>query len=375
MPRVLRKRLSSPFISQSDSFDHGIGINSPIQNFTPQLWRLLDPKRDVLKIDLLWPQNIDPQFERHTYEDENGDYNGDCHEHNIFPYDGLRPLLMFRNLHYLQLTGMLRSYQPLVWATCWLNPNLSTLHLEMALEPLINVSSDLRHREIDSRWSLRSNFLDDDDDEQEYLGHHGTGILHEEFGDGEYLDTQAIKLSALDVADQIPDLSVQYLPIRKLTLMNIVIDRWPIMRWFGPTQLEQIVFKPGCIDAGFYLPCHLMHVKVQVEDRSSGIARAIKSGELKVLELNKGQVISSQHAAMADVTFVPVPRAASATRENTLRHKISQLIPRMPGRKGSLKRNNKENSMGSMEMYTADRQGLFSEDEIRAAKDGKKPIR
>jgi hypothetical protein len=375
MPRALRKHLSSLFISQSDSFDHGIGISSPIQNFTPQIWRLLDPKRDVLRIDLLWPQNINRQFERHTYEDENGDDNGDYHEPNIFPYDGLRTLLMFRNLHTLQLTGMLRSYQPLIWATCWLNPNLTTLHLEMVLEPLINVSSDLPYREIDSNWSLRSNFLDDDDDEREYLGHHGTGILHEEFGDGEYLDTQAIKLSALDVAEQISDLSVQYLPIKKLKLMNIVIDRWPIMRWFDPTQLEEIVFRSGCIDAGFYLPYHMMHVKVQVEEPPSSIARAIKRRELKVLELNKGQVISSQYAAMADVTSVPVLRAASPTRENTLRHKISQLIPRMAGRKGSLKRNNKENAIVAMEVNNADRQALFSEDEIRAAKDGKKPIR
>jgi hypothetical protein len=373
MPRALRKRLSSLFISQSDSFDHGIGISSPIKNFTPQLWRLLDPKRDVLRIDLLWPQNTGPQLDCHTREDENGDkdyYN----EPSIFPYDGLRPLLMFRNLHTLQLTGMLRSYQPLIWATCWLNPNLTTLHLEMALEPLINVSSDLPHREIDGNWSLRSNFLDIDEDEQEYLGHHGTGILHEEFGDGEYLDTQAIKLSALDVADQIHDLSVQYLPIKKLKLMNIVIDRWPIMRWFDPTQLEEIVFKSGCIDAGFYLPYHMMHVKVQVEARPSGIARAIKPGELKVLELNKGQVISNQHAGMADAS-VPLLSATGAARENTLRHKISQLIPRMPGRKGSLKRNNKENAMVATEANNADRQGMFSEDEIRVAKDGKKPVR
>ncbi|KOS45635.1 hypothetical protein ACN38_g3460 [Penicillium nordicum] len=45
----------------------------------------------------------------------------------------LRPLVEFRNLRVLRLTGMFKSYQRTIWQAVWLNPQLVTLELEMAV--------------------------------------------------------------------------------------------------------------------------------------------------------------------------------------------------------------------------------------------------
>ena len=357
MVKKLQKRRPAPvtlpaYISCSD-----LGAHAPIQNFRPSLWRLLQRHSNVLKLDLFWPNELDTATEDDQLHNSTGIEDEDP---TIFPYEGLRPLLTFRNLHTLQLTGMLRSYQPLIWATCWLNPNLTTLHLEMALEPLINISSDVLHGQIDSTWTLKAPVHPEQ--EIEYLGHHGTGALHEEFGDGEYLDTQAIKMAQYVVADEIPEANMLYLPIKKLILSNIVVDAWPMEQWFDPKRLEEIVFKPGCIDAGFYLPFDGMHTNVTVPSPLVGSARMIKAGELKIIDLKKGKVVSRKDAVTG--------KEELAITKHPLRHKISQIFSL--NRKTSQKRN-KENKTAAVEADIQDVDSRFSDVEAREARNGKKP--
>jgi hypothetical protein len=56
----------------------------------------------------------------------------------ILSVDQMRPLAEFRNLRELRLTGMMKSYQPVIWKTVWMNPQLTTLELEMAVGLEIN---------------------------------------------------------------------------------------------------------------------------------------------------------------------------------------------------------------------------------------------
>lgn len=300
------------------SADQDRGTTSPVLYLRSNLWQLLKPHRKVLDVDLFWPDDLGRANEWNNEQDL---ARLEPEHITIFPYDGLKPLLAFRNLHTLVLNGMQRSYQHLIWVTCWLNPNLTTLSLEMALEPLINVSSDVIHREVDQAWSLPSPSREVE--ESEYLGHHGTGVLHEEFGDGEYLDTQAIKMAQLEVAAEIPEANMRYLPVRKLRLVNFVVDSGPILRWFDPDKLEEINLKDGCVDAGFDLSCEMPKLKVLSPGPTAApsIARLARPGELKLVDLKKGKVVSRY-----DATSI---KQDSKIKEHPLRHKFSQLLPKM----------------------------------------------
>ncbi len=135
-------------------------------------------------------------------------------------------------------------------------------------------------------------------EEPEYLGSHGSGVLHEEFGNGEYLDTQAIMIAQLEIAEEIPESNLRYLPVKKLTLLNFVIDSGPILRWFDPEKLQEINLKYGCVDAGMHLSEAMQHVRVLSPKPRTlvGMARVVTPGELKIIELKKGKFISRSDA-------------------------------------------------------------------------------
>ena len=111
-------------------------------HFRPNLWRHLDRDRSILNIDLFWP--LKPEA---TAEDDDSD---------VFPLEDLQLLCEFRNLRSLQLNGMLQSYQKDIWQTCWLNPGLEELTLEMALEPVMNESYSPSCPVIQSGWTMKS---------------------------------------------------------------------------------------------------------------------------------------------------------------------------------------------------------------------------
>ncbi|OAP62422.1 hypothetical protein AYL99_04625 [Fonsecaea erecta] len=278
--------------SPGDSVDVG-GFDKPIVNFRPQLWRHLDKDRPILNLDLFWPIKLDEINDDDDEEEENsdGDSKGD------FPFRDLKPLQTFHNLHYLQLNGMMRSYQPIIWATCWVNKNLTKLRLEMALEPEMYEESKHKYLKIDETWSYDGSAERQVD--SEYLGSHGKGILHPEFGDGEYLDQQAMKQAQIDVVETLPVENMRYLPISHLTLMNFAVDAGPFFRWFDPKKLVELNFLGQCVDTGFYLPDDMRSV-VKVSGPKPKprpqpmIARVVKPGEVKLVTLKGGKVVPDE---------------------------------------------------------------------------------
>ena len=274
--------------------------DTPIPEFEPYLWRSLDQRRKVLALDLFRPI---PNADHESHQD--------LEFADIFPVGGLKPLLTFRNLRALKLVGMMQSYQPAIWAACWLNEHLWDLHLEMASTPVWDFDSGYHCHAISYNWSIDHPYSPPPS--VEYLGYHGQGILHDEFGDGEYLDSQAIKMAHNEVAHTIPFDNRRYLPIRKLTLMNFVVDGGAVARWFDPERLNEIVFKSGCLDTGFSLP-ETMQVKVTTP-KLPQIGRWVRPGDIKVVELHKGQVISEKEQSRA--------------KTPTLRTKLNGMLPKM----------------------------------------------
>ena len=268
---------------------------------------------------------------------------------------------------------MMGSYQPLIWTTCWLNPNLTTLKLEMGLEPLFNLSANVPYSVINDFWSCKP--IVEEVEEPEYLGHHGVGQLHEEFGCGEYLDTQAIKTAQLTCGEHLPPSNLRYLPIKKLTLMNFVVDSGPILRWFDPAKLEEITFKEGCIDTGFRLTENMKHVKVQspMPEVSLAPPRVVRPGELKIVDLKKGKVVSRVPATAANIQ--EAMQSKPQEEERPFMQKLNQLLPKL-GKKDS--KRNKENKTAGQGEGGGNQAGLetsFNQIDINKAKEGKRPVR
>lgn len=189
------------------------GPSRPIMHFRPNLWRHLERSRSTLNLDLFWPLKTD-----HTRDDNDDD------DSEVFPFDEMRPLCEFRQLRSLQLNGMLQSYQKYIWQTCWLNPALEELTLEMALGPTIHEPYRQHCPVIESDWEMKSN----EQGSADYLGQDGEGILSHEFGIGEYLDRQAIATAKLEAGPMGGRL--RYLPVVKLVLSGFVIDAGPL-KW------------------------------------------------------------------------------------------------------------------------------------------------
>jgi hypothetical protein len=179
----------------------------PIMHFRPNLWRHLERDRSTLNLDLFWP--LKPGTAHDDSEDE---------EFDVFPLDDMRPLCDFHHLRSLQLNGMLRSYQKYIWRTCWLNPALEELTLEMALEPTMHDPYRQHCPVIEGDWKMKR----EGEGSMEYLGQDGEGTLNLEFGIGEYLDKQAIAMAKLDAAPMGGRL--RYLTVVKLALSGFVID-------------------------------------------------------------------------------------------------------------------------------------------------------
>ncbi|RMZ82958.1 hypothetical protein DV737_g1834, partial [Chaetothyriales sp. CBS 132003] len=200
----------------------------------------------------------------------------------------------------------------------------------MTLAPVFNVETYQPHRLIDGTWTLNNGY-GNDSTISEYLGHHGEGILHEEFGQGEYLDSQAIKMARQRVVRSLPFNNQRFLPVEKLSLERFVVDGGSIMRWFDPQRLREIEFEDGCVDAGLYLEPEMCHVKTTAPttrpqhclphylDRRP-MGRVVKMGELKVVELKKGRVVSRKdmHTGKEEVD--------SAQKLPGLKAKMSQLM-------------------------------------------------
>ena len=76
-------------------------------------------------------------------------------EEDTIPPSLLEPLCDFRGLRELKITGMLDSYQSIIWQAAWLCPQLESLTLEMVLPPEAEPIRQLAWRAIEPGWTPR----------------------------------------------------------------------------------------------------------------------------------------------------------------------------------------------------------------------------
>jgi hypothetical protein len=130
-----------------------------------------------------------------------------------------------------------------------------------------------------------------------YLGHHGEGVLCDEFGYGEYLDRRAIEIACIDAFGSHGTKEGHMLGLTKLVLMGFVLDAAPFFRWFDGMKLRTVVLKDHCFDAGFVLP-PAMRGKTEVLLGGGLVKRdAIQrfgAGEVKIVTLRKGKVVDEK---------------------------------------------------------------------------------
>ncbi|KAL1878498.1 hypothetical protein Plec18167_004572 [Paecilomyces lecythidis] len=100
-------------------------------------WKYIERNLDVLCLDLFWPIK------------KNTPRNND-----MIKITELRPLCTFRHLRVLKITGMMQSYQQIIWQVVWLNPDLEELELEMALEPTIKPEFKAHWPSIGPGWKI-----------------------------------------------------------------------------------------------------------------------------------------------------------------------------------------------------------------------------
>ncbi|KGO69838.1 hypothetical protein PITC_043010 [Penicillium italicum] len=183
----------------------------------------------------------------------------------ILTLEQVRPLLEFRNLRVLKLVGMMKSYQPIIWQAVWLNHQLTTLELEMA------VGLDINKPVGPSGWvPIKKGWVMNVKSRAApvYYGQ-GDGEISSKIGYGEYLDKYCIekgKMLALCTGSPVPP----YLPVKHLTLTGFAVDGDPFGMWFR--NLEEVHFKKDCIDCGFWLSRAQRDVRVRHSDEF-GVAR------------------------------------------------------------------------------------------------------
>ncbi|OJJ51755.1 hypothetical protein ASPZODRAFT_163543 [Penicilliopsis zonata CBS 506.65] len=196
-------------------------------------WKCLPRNAEIVSMDVFWPIQE----------------NQDEGKEDMLPLEELKPIIEFRSLRVLKITGMMQSYQKYIWEVVWLNPELTDLWLEMALEPSLESNLSGEWQVIKHNWKVQEPFADGF---EIYYGDKGTGNLNPSIGDGEYLDKNAMekaKMRAMIAASM-----GMYLPIRNMTLVGFVVDAGPFHLFFDPEKLKRITFKRDCVDAGFFLP-------------------------------------------------------------------------------------------------------------------------
>ena len=171
-----------------------------------------------------------------------------------------------------------------------------------------------------------------------YSGDKGTGVLHEQYGFGEYLDEEAIKKARIKVAGAVTN---RYLSIVKLTLGGFVVDAAPFNRWFSPMRLRHIEFTHGCVDAGFTLPPHLTQLvpttwpRVSVKECKYMTITSYPRSELKIVTIRK----KHQHKRKESVALRP--------RVTSMLKSAFQVPKRMGSLKGMMKRGERQDSSGT----------------------------
>lgn len=140
-------------------------------------------------------------------------------------------------------------------------------------------------------------------------GYGGTGELHPDLGEGEYLDKYAIEKAKIRAVVTGGATNTR-IPIKKLTLKGFVVDADPIFQWFDPQRLRTIYFKGDCIDAGVWLAPSMSHVSLRVAKELD--IRPVAVGIIKI-ELGKDvKAVNVRHKNVKDTAPNPITEASGA---------------------------------------------------------------
>ncbi|RAH77723.1 hypothetical protein BO86DRAFT_440098 [Aspergillus japonicus CBS 114.51] len=272
-----------------------------------ETWARFPQNRRSLGIDVYLPLNTsstttaaaaestaqteDPNDGEEAQEEEDEDDEVE-EQVEILALEQFFPLIHFRHLRSLKITGMVQSYQKYIWQAAWLNTGLEELELSMVCEPRLRRSFTGVWPCIKGGWTMNPTHYS----APVYYGT-GAGTLPRTIGEGEYLDKLALEKAK--VCAMVHGPTRNRLSLRTLTLTGFVVDADPILLWFDPARLKCLHFKDFCVDAGFYL-CEAMH-RVSVlfprrlgpaEGDEAVVARRVHlRTELKVVQLRGGRKV------------------------------------------------------------------------------------
>ncbi|KAJ5572249.1 hypothetical protein N7535_005909, partial [Penicillium sp. DV-2018c] len=202
--------------------------HSRVSNIPRPEFEYLGPSTGSTKLDALVRKAIDNYLKTVGHEPAAREPIMDTkhpYEVTMLPTIQLQPLVEFRNLRELRLTGMAQSYQPFIWQAAWANPGLA----------------------IDKGWQMNTMMWA----EPTYHGDIGEGALARKYGEGEYLDKRSIEWAKVLVSREQRIPVKQHLSVKVLTLSGFVLDGDAFAMWFR--DLEQVHFKKNCVDCGFWL--------------------------------------------------------------------------------------------------------------------------
>ncbi|RAL11901.1 uncharacterized protein BO97DRAFT_453530 [Aspergillus homomorphus CBS 101889] len=291
-----------------------------------ETWARIPQSRRTLGIDVYLPTNTaapaadaapdaDPAGEQADADEE--DVEGEIIQIEILPLEQLFPLIHFRGLRSLKITGMVQSYQTYIWQAAWLNTGLEDLELAMVCEPRFRRAFTGSWPYIKGGWTLNQVHYG----EPVYHGD-GTGQLDRTIGEGEYLDKLVIekaKVCAMAIGYTRHKFS-----IRTLTLTGFVVDADPFLHWFDVKRLKCLHFKDICVDAGFYLCEPMKRVSIlfpRLVDENAVVAHRVDPlAELKVVQLRGGRKVG-------EIPFTG-PESLDQEIPEMARSKVRLVVPR-----------------------------------------------
>ncbi|PYH43633.1 uncharacterized protein BP01DRAFT_375288 [Aspergillus saccharolyticus JOP 1030-1] len=223
-------------------------------------------------------------------DEEDDDYEEEEKEIQIevLPLEQMFPLVHFRHLRSLRITGMVQSYQTYIWQAAWLNTGLEELELSMVCQPRLRRSFAGKWPYIKEGWTMNPVHYS----EPVYHGN-GTGQLDHTIGQGEYLDKlvmEKAKVCAMAIGYTRNKFS-----IRSLTLTGFVVDADPFLHWFDIRRLKCLNFKDFCVDGGMWLCEPMKRVSVwwpkEIDERAVVVRRVNPREEVKVVQLRDGRKV------------------------------------------------------------------------------------
>lgn len=250
--------------------------------FSQEIWPLVPQDIQELSINVFVPDAEDLDV-----HDPHPEY---------FTHDDFKHLINFHHLKFLRIYNMVESFQPELWEAIWKNPGLVCLELGMRDKPFTRdpdnagkpspaferswkydperIPAD-KYRYVSLIWLFFHSLIP-------RSGREGAGMLHHQYGHGEYLDRVAISKGRNAAMHTMGEL--KFLPVTVLRLANFVVDDTSFSWFFD--SLDRIVFCNGCFDAGFALPKHLLG-KARIFTRDNGLG-AFAAGPEDEVEVKMG---------------------------------------------------------------------------------------